>query len=209
MLPSRCAGIGPRSGTTLPYFSRSLRPDVRVKRQVERPKLLPQSIQLLGEGVRRHVVPRPPHGAGVAEPQLARALVRQLDEALVARLHRRRDAVPPLPDIAKAAGVSVLREDLGDLFDVQALLVGRLALGAVLASSVRAAHRRHEARQLAGFLWVRGSRHGQRVLQHSQLALLVRSETRPIEPSRLLRVVGHGRYDRPDRRVTRWRRCRA
>ena len=51
-----------------------LHPDVGVQLEVERPHLIPEPIELLGELVGRHVVLRPPHRAGVGEAELARAL---------------------------------------------------------------------------------------------------------------------------------------
>ncbi len=74
-----------------------LHPHVGVQLQIERPHLLPQPIELLGERIGRHVVLRAPHRAGVGEAQLLGALVRQLGEALVVLLDRRRNRVPALP----------------------------------------------------------------------------------------------------------------
>ena len=75
---------------------------VGVQLEVERPHLIPQPIELLGELVGRHVVLRAPHRAGVGEAELARALVRQLDEPRVVLPHRRRDRVPALPTTSRS-----------------------------------------------------------------------------------------------------------
>ena len=72
---------------------------VGVQRHVERPDLLPETLDFGGELVGRHVVVRPPHRARVSEPELARALVGQIDEADVTGPHRRRNASPPGPQI--------------------------------------------------------------------------------------------------------------
>ena len=89
-----------------------LRADVGVQRKIERPELLPETIQFLREGVRRHVVLAAPHRTGVLESERGRALVRQLNEPDVILPHRRRDGVPSLPDFEQPLRVSVLSEDL-------------------------------------------------------------------------------------------------
>ena len=58
----------------------------------------------------------------------------------------------PSQTSSRRAGFPALRQDLGDLLDVQARVVRGLALRAVFAPAVRAAHRRDEPRQLPGFL---------------------------------------------------------
>ena len=67
MLPSRCAGIGPFSGTDVAVLLAQLHPDVGVQLEIERPHLIPQPIELLRERVGRHVVLRAPHRAGIGE----------------------------------------------------------------------------------------------------------------------------------------------
>ena len=168
--------------------------DVGVQREVQRPQLLPQPIELLRERVGRHVVLRAPHRAGVGESQLAGALVGQLDEPRVALLHRRRDRVPALPHLAQARRVAVLGEDLGDLLDVQAG-VARLAAGAVLAAAVHAVHRRHELRQFGGLFRIGRRRHREDVLEHRQLAPLVRGQLDAVELRRALREAGSRRHE--------------
>ena len=147
------------------------RPHVGMQRQVERLQLAPQAIELLRKRVGRHVVLRSPHRAGVREPQLARALVRELDEPGVALLHRRADRVPSFPRFEQPCRVPVLRQDLGDLFDVETRLA-RFAVLAELAASVHPFHRRDELRELRRFLRIRRRGHRQRVLQHGELAPL-------------------------------------
>ena len=189
MLPSRWAGIGPLAGTRSPCFSCSLNPHVGVQFQVERPHLLPEAIELLGELVGRHVVLRTPHRAGVAEAELARALVRQLHESCVILPHRRGDRVPAFPDLEQPLGVAYLRHHLGDVVDVQAG-VGVSRVGAPLALAVGAVHPRHDGRQLFGLLGIGGRGHDERRLQDGQLPALVGGQFEVVEPRRLFHIAG-------------------
>ena len=146
-----------------------LQPHVGVQLEVQRPHLIPQPIELLGELVGRHVVLRPPHRAGVGEPQLLRALVRQLDEALVVLAHRRPDRVPALPRRAQRLFIAGNREDARHVVDVLARL-GLRRVGAPLALAVRRLQPRHDLRELVGFFRIRRRREDERRLQRSSAA---------------------------------------
>ena len=166
-----------------------LHPHVGVQFQVQRPHLLPEAIELLGELVGRHVVLRTPHRAGVAEAELARAFVRQLHEPRVVLPHRRRDGVPAFPDLEQPLGVAHLRHHLGDVVDVQAG-IGVSRVGAPLAFAVGAVEPRHDGRQLFGLLGIGGRGHHERRLQDGQLTALVGGQLQVVEPRRLLHVAG-------------------
>ena len=121
MLPSRWAGSMPFSGSApAPYFSDELRSHVGVQRHVERPHLCPQPVDLGSECVGRHVVIRTPQRSGICEAELARALVRQLDEPGIAIAHGCSDGVPPLPDIGELLRIAARREDVGRGVDIEA-----------------------------------------------------------------------------------------
>ena len=57
----------------------------------------------------RHIAPR------VGEPDLAGALVGQLDEPLVVLPQRRADRVPAAPHLKQLGGIAALRHHLGHL----------------------------------------------------------------------------------------------
>ena len=168
---------------------------VGVQRDVQRPQLFPEPVELLRKGVGRHVVLAAPHRAGVRERQRLRAFVRKLDEARVVLLHRHGDRVPPFPDLLQPLRVPAFRQEPGDRLDVEALLAGR-ALRAVLAAPVHALHRRDQARELVRLLRIRRRRHRQRVLQHVELAALGRRQRHGVEAARLLRIAGRGAHER-------------
>ena len=168
-----------------------LPPDVRVERDVERPHLLPEAIELGGEGVGRHVVLRPPHRARVLEPELTRALVGQLDEAHVVLLHRAADGVPAGPDVEKLSRIARGRHDLRDVFEIEAAVLRR----AVLALAVGAFHRGADPRQLRALGGIRGSGHRQRELEELELARRLLGHRDLVEAHRVLRVLD-ARLDR-------------
>ncbi len=126
------------------------RPHVGVQRQVQRPQLSPQPVQLLPESVWRHVVPGAPHDAVVGEANLLRALVHQLGEPHVVLLHGRRDRVPAFPYLAQALRVATLRQDLRHRLDVEAGIRGLRPRRAVLAAAVRRLERGAQACHLGG-----------------------------------------------------------
>ena len=189
MLPSRWAGDRAVGRHEIAVLLAQLHPHVGVQFQVERPHLLPEAIELLGELVGRHVVLRTPHRAGVAEAELARALVRQLDESRVILPHRRGDRVPAFPDLEQPLGVAHLRHHLGDVVDVQAG-IGVSRVGAPLALAVGAVHPRHDGRQLFGLLGIGGRGHDERRLQDGQLPALVGGQFELVEARRLFHVAG-------------------
>ena len=106
-----------RNGVTV--LRVQLRADVGVQREIQRPQLLPQAIELLREVLGRHVVSRLPHDTGVGEAKFLRALVGDLDEPHVVLLEWRGDRVPAFPHFAQAGRVAILGEDLGDRLDIE------------------------------------------------------------------------------------------
>src|SRR5579872_7464880 len=80
-------------------FLRQPRPHKCVERKIEWPHLLPESVQIRVELLWRHIVTRSPENAGVFKSQIARALVRKIDEARIFFTHRRADRVPTHPYI--------------------------------------------------------------------------------------------------------------
>ena len=139
---------------------------------VERPHLIPQPIELLRERAGRHVVPRSPHRARVGEAELLRALVRQLDEALIVLAHRRRDGVPPFPCGSQRFFIPRGRENMRDVVDVLARVRFR-GVGAPLALAVGRLEPRHDLRELVGLLRIRRRRQDERDLEQIQLPPLV------------------------------------
>ncbi len=125
----------------------------------------------------RHVVLRPPHRAGVGKPQLSCTLVRQLDESRVALLHRRRDRMPAFPHLAKPRRVSIVREDLGDLFDVETCLT-RFPVWQYLPRPYVLSIVGDQLRELRASFSIGGSGHRQRVLEDRQLPTLVHGQRR-------------------------------
>ncbi len=83
-----------------------LRAHVGVERDVERLHLLPEAVQLRREGVRRHVVLRAPHRAGVGEAQLPGALVRERDVRDEVLSHGTRDGMPSRPGVEELVVVA-------------------------------------------------------------------------------------------------------
>ena len=166
-------------------FLAQLQPHVRVQLQVERPHLVPESIELVGERVGRHVVPAAPHRAGIGEAQLLRALVRQFNEALVVLAHRRRNRVPAFPGGADRGFVARRRDDPRNLVDVPTGV--RLArVRAPLALAVGGLEPRHDLRELVGFLRIRRRGQHQRDLQQVQLTALRRGQLHLVVLRRLL-----------------------
>lgn len=132
MLPSRCAGIGsPGATTSPPYLLRELRAHMAVEGFVERPHLVPQAVELGGEGVGIHVVLAAPHRPQIGETELAGTLVAELYVALEVPVHLGRESAPALPYVEQLGGVAAGGEHAADGGDVEALHSG--ALGAVLA----------------------------------------------------------------------------
>ena len=95
--------MGPVAGTSVAVFFVQASAHVGVEREVERPDLVPQAVEFLGEIVGRHVVFGAPHGAGVLEAELARAFVGELDVAREILAHGRRDGVPAGPGVQQFA----------------------------------------------------------------------------------------------------------
>ena len=195
MLPSRCAGIGPFSGTSVAVLLAQLHAHVGVQREIERPDLLPEPIHFLRELVGRHVVLRPPHRAGIGKSQLLGALVRQLHEPLIVVAHRRRDGVPALPDFAQPLGVAVFRHDLGDLLRCPGTRLFGPSFGdrghhlpRPYAPSMRAAI---VVSSVASFVIARRGHH-QRQPQQIQLTPLVGWQRELVEPRRLFRELRDG-----------------
>ena len=186
MLPSRCAGIGPVGRHDVAVVLPQLHAHVGMQLQIERPHLLPQTVDLGGERVGRHVVFRAPHAAGVGKAQFSRALVRQLDEALVVAPHRHRDGVPALPDAAQFGLAARVRHDAGDVVDVETPLRFR-RLRTELAFAVGRPHPRRDSGQLFGFSRVGRRGHHQRELQQLQLPALVGWHLDMVEARALLR----------------------
>ena len=140
-LPSRCAGIGPFSGTSVAVLLAEPMAHVGVERDVEAagaaPRDDPAPCANASGGMSyllRHIAPVS------AKPSVARALVRQLDEPRVVLPHRNRDGVPAFPDLLQALRIAALREDLRDRLDVEAILALRPAR-TILAAAVHAFHR--------------------------------------------------------------------
>ena len=159
---------------------------VGVQLEIQRPHLVPQPIELLRELVGRHVVLRAPHRAGVGEAELLRALVRQLDEALVVLAHRRRDRVPAFPRGPQRLLVAGGREDVRHIVDVLAR-IGFGGVRAPLALAVGRLQPRHDLRQLVGLLRIRRRRQDERHLQQVQLAPLARRDLHAVVLRGLLR----------------------
>src|SRR5665213_3743861 len=88
ILPRRCAGIhsvGPLGYR--PVFLNQFEADVCVELLVERLKLLPRALELIGEFLVRHIVAGAPECACVGYSELARALIRELYKARVFGTH--------------------------------------------------------------------------------------------------------------------------
>jgi hypothetical protein len=103
--------------------------------------------------------------------------------------------MPAFPDLAQPRRIAIAGENLGDLFDIEAIL-GGLAVRAVLAAPVDAFHRCHELRELRRLLRVGGCRHRQRVLEHVQLTPFVRRQLHAVELRGAFGEVRHRRHER-------------
>ena len=160
--------------------------DVAVQVVVERLHLLPEAVRLRGEVVRRHVVARPPHRAGVVVAEAPGALVRELDEALVVRPYRRRNRPPALPGVEQRAGVPAVVDHVLQIVERTA---GIRPARTVPAGAVG---RFHPGRDLAQFLDLRlvGRRgHGQSAAEQVELARHLVRLRRRLVGRRLLREV--------------------
>ena len=96
--------------------------NIGVQREIERAYVAPESLDLLREAVRRHVVPGTPQRTHVGDAELARAGIGELDVPSIARTERSADTVPSLPDVEEFLGVAALGHDLGQRIDLETLL---------------------------------------------------------------------------------------
>src|SRR5262249_8477984 len=122
-------GNGTVGGNGVAVFFAQTAADVGMQGEIERTNLLPQAIELLAEIVGRHVVTRAPHRAGVFESELARALVRELDEAGEIGAHHGRNLVPTVPGVEQLFGIGAVGHDAGDVFDVETFLLAARIFG--------------------------------------------------------------------------------
>ena len=110
---------GPRRAPRPPYFSLQPAPGVCVERQIQRPQLIPEAIDLRWR--RRPPACRIGNATShrCRQADLPRSLVRELDEARVIVPHRCADAVPPFPHLTQARRVPALRENLRHRLDIE------------------------------------------------------------------------------------------
>ena len=130
---------------------------VGVQRDVERPDLVPEAVEFLGELVGRHVVLGAPHGAGVLEAELARALVGELDEAHELLAHGLAMACQPVQASAQFLGVAAVARIL--LRSSRSRHLSCL-VGQYLPFAVGAFQAGGESRDLVGFVGIGRRREG-------------------------------------------------
>ena len=187
MLPSSWDGIGPdgrhhRGAVVLAQLVAR----VGVQRIVQRLDLLPQAFHLGGEGVRRHVVLRAPHRAGVGKAHFARALVGDGDVLGVVLLVRRRLRVPAEPDFFQAGRVAAFGQHFFHVAQRHAGAGGAVRLlRTVLGFAVGAGHAGGQARVRFAVAGV-GQHQGQ--LQQLELA---GGRFRQLEAVEAARLAGH------------------
>ncbi len=186
MFPRRYAGIGPFSRHDVAVLLAQLHAHVGVELEIQRADLIPQPVHLLGEiasaGMSYFDAP---HRPGIREAELLRALVRELGEARVVLLHRRRNRVPAFPLAAQLGCVPRRGEHARDLVDVVAR-VGLGRVGTPLALAVHAAHLRDELGQLLGLLGIGRRGEDERDLQEIELPPLLGGQLDLVELGRLL-----------------------
>ena len=148
--------------------------------EIQRLHLRPEPIDLGREVIGRHVVKRAPQDARVVEAELARALVGELDESLIARAHRCADAMPSLPHVQQLFRVAARRKNVGDLIDIEAFLF-RAGAPAVLASAIFPFEPGSQTRQLVALDRIVGRRCGELKLYQFQLASVVLGQLQSFE----------------------------
>ena len=129
-----------RADLVFAVFRAEAAPYIAVEIFVEGPHLLPEPLGVGLELLGRHVVAGAPHGPEIREPDLARALVAELDVALEFRPHRLRDRVPADPGLLELVPFPALREDVLELPDGLAFPLRGELRRAVFAFPVRALH---------------------------------------------------------------------
>ena len=86
-------------------------PDIGVKRLVEWRDLIPKSVYFPDEGLRRHIITRPPHLTHVSEFYLPGPPISEFYEALEFGPHRARDGMPADPRGSQLVRIATARHD--------------------------------------------------------------------------------------------------
>ena len=171
-----------------PVVIRELRSHMALQVVVKRLDLVPEPVDLGREVIGRHVVLRTPHGAGVGEPEIPRALVREFHETLVVGAHRRRDRPPTLPGVEQRIGVAAVVDHVLQVAKGSAGVRVR-AVRAVLARAVGRFHPRSDLTQFLDLRLVGRRGQGQSAPQQVELARHLVRLRRRVVGRRLLREV--------------------
>ena len=162
--------------------------------QIQRPNLIPEPIDFLREGIRRHVVFRSPHGAVVGETEFSGAFIGQLDKSSIVFAHRRRDRAPAFPDLSKLFFIARVAHDVRDLVDVETGL-GLLRVRAPLAFAILRIEICCDPGEFFALFRIRRRRHHEGNLQELQLAPQVGRSLNLVEPHRIFRKTFGGLDD--------------